>query len=63
MTTQWRLHGVRVVRAGELDTNTAQTPGMSRAARARVAREWRTTLEINSRAAENTIGSAECDSG
>jgi uncharacterized RmlC-like cupin family protein len=28
----WRLHGVRVVRAGELDANTPQTPGMSRAA-------------------------------
>jgi uncharacterized RmlC-like cupin family protein len=28
----WRLHGVRVVRAGELDPNTPQTPGMSRAA-------------------------------
>ena len=31
-TPDWRLHGVRVVRAGELDTNTPQTPGMSRAA-------------------------------
>src|SRR5947207_2892878 len=30
--SKWRLHGVRVVRAGELDTNTAQTPGMNRAA-------------------------------
>ena len=28
----WRLHGVRVVRADELDTNTPQTPGMNRAA-------------------------------
>lgn len=28
----WRLRGVRVVRAGELDTNTPQTSGMSRAA-------------------------------
>ncbi|MEY2441073.1 MAG: hypothetical protein QOJ46_499 [bacterium] len=28
----WRLNGVRVVRAGELDPNTPQTPGMSRAA-------------------------------
>lgn len=28
----WRNHGVRVVRAGELDGNTPQTPGMSRAA-------------------------------
>src|SRR3954471_22020589 len=28
----WRLHGVRVVHAGELDTDTPQTPGMNRAA-------------------------------
>ncbi|MFL5337897.1 MAG: cupin domain-containing protein [Geminicoccaceae bacterium] len=28
----WRLHGVRVVRSGELDANTPQTPGMNRAA-------------------------------
>jgi uncharacterized RmlC-like cupin family protein len=31
-TTDWRFDGVRVVRAGELDTNTPQTPGMERAA-------------------------------
>ena len=30
--TDWRENGVRIVRAGELDTNTPQTPGMSRAA-------------------------------
>jgi uncharacterized RmlC-like cupin family protein len=30
--TDWKEHGVRIVRAGELDTNTPQTPGMSRAA-------------------------------
>ena len=28
----WREHGIRIVRAGELDANTPQTPGMSRAA-------------------------------
>jgi uncharacterized RmlC-like cupin family protein len=28
----WRLHGVRVVKGSELDTNTPQTPGMNRAA-------------------------------
>ncbi len=28
----WREHGVRVVRANELDPNTPQTPGMRRAA-------------------------------
>ncbi len=31
-TPDWKAHGIRVVRAGELDTNTPQTPGMSRAA-------------------------------
>jgi uncharacterized RmlC-like cupin family protein len=28
----WRAHGIRIVRAGELDSNTPQTPGMARAA-------------------------------
>lgn len=28
----WREHGVRVVRGGDLDPNTPQTPGMNRAA-------------------------------
>jgi len=28
----WEHRGVRIVRAGELDTNTPQTPGMTRAA-------------------------------
>ena len=28
----WKTDGVRVVRAGELDSNTPQTPGMTRAA-------------------------------
>ena len=36
MTTEpapnWRLHGVRIVRGNELDLNTPQTPGMTRAA-------------------------------
>ena len=30
--SKWRHHGVRVVRSDELDPNTAQTPGMNRAA-------------------------------
>jgi uncharacterized RmlC-like cupin family protein len=34
----WRLDGIRVVRAGELDANTPQTPGMSRAAAITTAR-------------------------
>ena len=50
--TKWRLHGVRVVRAGELDTNTAQTPGMNRAAaitHARMGAEklWAGTVVIH----------------
>ena len=31
-SADWRDHGVRVIRSGELDTNTLQTPGMLRAA-------------------------------
>jgi uncharacterized RmlC-like cupin family protein len=47
----WRTAGVRVVKAGTLDTNTAQTPGMHRAAaitRARVGAEklWAGTVTI-----------------
>jgi uncharacterized RmlC-like cupin family protein len=30
--TDWKQHGIRVVRANELDSNTPQTPGMTRAA-------------------------------
>ena len=29
---QWRNNGVRIMRAGELSSNTAQTPGMQRRA-------------------------------
>jgi uncharacterized RmlC-like cupin family protein len=32
MVMDWKEHGVKIVRAGELDTNTPQTPGMTRAA-------------------------------
>ena len=32
MTPDWKSHGIRIVRAGELDSNTPQTPGMTRAA-------------------------------
>src|SRR4051794_40982512 len=38
MGTDWRTDGVRVVHAGELDTNTPQTPGMTRAAAITAAR-------------------------
>jgi uncharacterized RmlC-like cupin family protein len=47
----WRLDGVRVVRAGELDANTPQTPGMRRAAaitttRAGAEKLWAGTVVI-----------------
>jgi len=35
---RWRLNGVRVVHANELDINTPQTPGMNRAAAITYAR-------------------------
>jgi uncharacterized RmlC-like cupin family protein len=31
-TIDWQTHGVKVVRSSEMDTNTPQTPGMTRAA-------------------------------
>src|SRR4030095_7868828 len=35
---KWKHHGVRVVHANQLDVNTAQTPGMNRAAAINFAR-------------------------
>ncbi len=48
----WRTQGVRIVRAGELDPNTPQTPGMSRAAaityaRAGASKLWAGTVAIH----------------
>ena len=48
----WRNHGVRVVHAGELDTNTPQSPGMNRAAAINAARVgaqkiWAGTVHIH----------------
>jgi uncharacterized RmlC-like cupin family protein len=50
--SDWRLHGVRVVHADELDVNTPQTPGMSRAAAITAARAgaeklWAGTVAIH----------------
>ncbi len=50
--TDWRANGVRVILAGQLDANTPQTPGMSRAAaitQARVGAEklWAGTVHIH----------------
>ena len=39
--TDWKHDGVRVIPAGSLDTNTAQTPGMNRAAAINFARRRR----------------------
>ena len=36
--SDWRLTGIRVVHADELDVNTPQTPGMNRAAAINAAR-------------------------
>ena len=52
MVADWRLHGVRVVHADELDVNTPQTPGMSRAAaitsaRAGAEKLWAGTVDIH----------------
>ena len=51
----WREHGVRVVKSGELDANTGQTPGMSRAAaithaRAGAEKIWAGTVNIQANA-------------
>jgi uncharacterized RmlC-like cupin family protein len=50
--SDWRLHGVCVVHADELDVNTPQTPGMTRAAaittaRAGAERLWAGTVVIH----------------
>jgi uncharacterized RmlC-like cupin family protein len=49
---RWKFDGVRVVRAGELDANTPQTPGMDRAAAITAARAgarklWAGTVSIH----------------
>ena len=50
--SDWRLHGVRVVHADELDANTPQSPGMDRAAAITAARAgaeklWAGTVSIH----------------
>jgi uncharacterized RmlC-like cupin family protein len=52
---RWRTNGVRVVRAGELDAATAQTPGMNRraaitTARTGAAKLWAGTVTIDAKA-------------
>src|SRR5260221_2123693 len=53
--SKWKRRGVRVVHADELDINTAQTPGMNRAAaitnaRAGAEKLWAGTVVIHPRA-------------
>jgi uncharacterized RmlC-like cupin family protein len=53
--SRWRLNGVRVVHANELDSNTPQTPGMNRAAaityaRAGAEKLWAGTVVIHPKA-------------
>src|SRR5437879_10261899 len=53
--SKWRLHGVRVVHANELDVNTPQTSGMNRAAAITAARAgaeklWAGTVVIHPKA-------------
>ena len=50
--TDWRANGVRVIPAGALDSNTPQTPGMTRAAaishaRVGAAKLWAGTVHIH----------------
>ena len=47
----WRTEGVRIVKAGELDMNTPQTPGMTRAAainfaKAGASKLWAGTVSV-----------------
>ncbi len=54
-TVDWRLNGVRVIKADQLDTNTPQTLGMNRAAainKARVGAQkiWAGTVNIHAKA-------------
>src|SRR5258706_15531868 len=55
MSTDWRSDGVKVVPADQLDSNTAQTPGMTRAAAITHARTganklWAGTVNIHANA-------------
>jgi uncharacterized RmlC-like cupin family protein len=53
--SRWRHNGVRIIRAGELDSNTPQTPGMQRRAAVTTARTgasklWAGTVTIEPKA-------------
>jgi uncharacterized RmlC-like cupin family protein len=66
MAPDWKTAGIHVIRAGELDSNTPQTPGMTRAAaitRARAGAEklWAGTVvvEPNARTSAHHHGELE----
>jgi uncharacterized RmlC-like cupin family protein len=51
-TPDWKSHGLRIIRSGELDTNTPQTPGMTRAeaishARVGAQKLWAGTVVVH----------------
>jgi uncharacterized RmlC-like cupin family protein len=52
MSKDWRNHGVKIIPGDQLDSNTPQTPGMSRAAaithaRTGASKLWAGTVEIH----------------
>jgi uncharacterized RmlC-like cupin family protein len=64
----WKTHGVKVVPGDQLDINTAQTPGMNRAAAINLARVgaqklWagRVTIHPNARTGAHHHGALESD--
>jgi len=66
MEPDWEQHGIRIVRAGELDLNTPQTPGMTRAAAITTAatgaqKLWAGTVVVqpNARTAAHHHGEVE----
>src|SRR5205807_3454530 len=64
----WRNAGVRIVKAGEQDTDTPQTPGMTRAAaidhtRAGAEKLWAGTVTIHPNAKTGAHHHGELESG
>src|ERR1041385_5942812 len=65
--SKWKHRGVRVVHANELDINTAQTPGMNRAAaitnaRAGAEKLWAGTVVIQPKAKRSEEHTSELQS-
>lgn len=55
MSSDWRKHGVKIIRSDQLDGNTPQTPGMTRAAaithgRTGANKLWAGSVEIHANA-------------